>query len=349
MARIEEIDANFKTNTTIGKADVKFYNVQDEPFAVYGVFYENGQYRRLPEEVARATSEGVYELHNHTAGGRVRFRTNSTYVAMHMETPCPGRMAHFAFSGSAGLDLYETIDGKERYIRTFVPPLEEISAYEGVIELGEGMHEITVHFPLYSQVSALYIGVSETAVLEAPTPYIEAAPIVYYGSSITQGGCASRPGNAYQNILTRWLNRDHVNLGFSGSAKGEEVMAEYIAGLNMSLFVYDYDHNAPTVQHLEETHERMFRTIRAAHPTMPIVMMTRPKVYLNEEEKQRLEVVKKTYRTAKLAGDENVYFVPGPSLMEWAENEGTVDNCHPNDLGFMSIAKALYPLLQSIV
>ncbi len=349
MSRIEEVDSNFKTNESIGKPDVKFYDVLEQPFCVYGVFYEAGQFRRLPQSVAESVSEGVLQLHDLTAGGRVRFCTNSTYVAIHAEMPSMNHMPHFAFAGSTGFDLYETIDGKERYIRTFVPPMEDTHGYEGVIELGEGMHQVTIHFPLYSPVSALYIGLQDAAAVSAPKPYIDAEPIVYYGSSITQGGCASRPGSAYQNILTRWLNRDHINLGFSGSAKGEKPIADYIATLSMSAFVLDYDHNAPTVQHLRETHERLFCTVRAAHPTIPILMLTRPKIYLTAEEQERLEVVKETYRKAKLGGDENVYFIPGSVLMEGTDGEGTVDNCHPTDLGFMAMAKALYGLMKKIL
>lgn len=348
MSRIEEVDTNFKVNPSIGKADVKFYDVLEEPFAVYGVFYEDGQYRRLPEAVARATSEGVLELHHHTAGGRVRFRTDSPYVAMHADMPEMSLMAHFPYSGSAGFDLYETIHGEERYIRTFVPSLECKEGYEGVIELGEGMHEVTIHFPLYSPVSALYIGLSETAQVFSPKPYIDRKPIVYYGSSITQGGCASRPGNAYENILTRRLRWDHVNLGFSGSAKAEDAMIDYVASLDMSVFVYDYDHNAPTVEHLRNTHEKMFKKVRAAHPDIPVVMMTRPKFYPNAEELERAAIIRTTYRNALEAGDRNVYLLTGPELMALAREEGTVDNCHPTDFGFMSMAAALEPLLAKL-
>lgn len=349
MSRIEEIDSNFKVNPSIGKTDVKFYDVLEEPFAVYGVFFQDGQYRRLPEAVAKTVNDGVLELHHHTAGGRVRFRTDSTYVAMHMESPFFSRMSHFPITGSCGLDLYETIDGAERYIRTFVPSVNDLTGYEGVIELGEGMHEVTIHFPLYSQVSALYIGLSESAQVFAPRPYVDRKPIVYYGSSITQGGCASRPGSAYQNILSRHLQWDHINLGFSGSARGEDTMAEYIASLDMSVFVYDYDYNAPSTEHLRNTHERMFKTIRAAHPDIPVVMMTRPKYYPTAEEVERMTIIETTYKNALAAGDKNVYFITGRELMAMAHDEGTVDSCHPTDLGFTSMAMALEPLLAKLL
>ena len=93
---------------------------------------------------------------------------------------------------------------------------------------------------------------------KSPTPYVVEKPIVFYGSSITEGGCASRVTNAYPALLSKWLNADYINLGFSGSAKGEIPVAEFIAEQSMSAFVYDYDHNAPNPEHLAATHEAFF-------------------------------------------------------------------------------------------
>ena len=109
----------------------------------------------------------------------------------------------------------------------------------------------------------------------------------------------------------------------------------------MSVFVYDYDHNAPTLKHLEDTHQKMFLTIRKNNPDLPIIFMSRPRFRLNEDDQQHLEVVKKTYTDALAAGDKNVYLLDGPALMKYAKTSGTVDCDHPNDLGFYSMAMAL--------
>ena len=185
--------------------------------------------------------------------------------------------------------------------------------------------------------------------VEAPTPYKWETPILFYGSSITQGGCSSRPGSAYANIVSRALDADIVNLGFSGNARAEVEMGEYIKNLPMSVFVYDYDHNAPTIAHLEQTHERMFRQVREAQPDLPIVLMSRPKYTLNEDDRTRLEIIRKTYENALARGDRNVYLIDGPTLMAIAGNEGTVDGSHPTDLGFFSMAQALIPVLKEIL
>ena len=346
MENIAELDKNFKIETKIEKSDIKFYNVRSAPFKVYGIFYAGDRFRRLPEAVAKSVSKGVYGLHAHTAGGRVRFRTDSPYVAIHAKMPHVGRMPHFALCGSSGFDLYV----QDRYRASFVPPVDIVDGFEGVKPLGlKRMREITINFPSYSNVSELYIGLQEDAVVEAPTPYKLETPILFYGSSITQGGCSSRPGSAYANIVSRALDADIVNLGFSGNARAEVEMGEYVKDLPMSVFVYDYDHNAPTIAHLEQSHERMFRQVREAQPDLPIVLMSRPKYTLNEDDRTRLEIIRKTYENALERGDRNVYLIDGPTLMAIAGNEGTVDGTHPTDLGFFSMAQALIPVLKEIL
>lgn len=118
-------------------------------------------------------------------------------------------------------------------------------------------------------------------------------------------------------------------------------MTGYIKGLEMSAFVYDYDYNAPTPEHLESTHERMFKAIRNKHSDIPVIIMSRPKNRLTEIEEKRLRIIEKTYKNAISAGDKNVYFLDGKRLTELCGEEGTVDGCHPTDFGFASIAKAL--------
>ena len=343
---ISQIDKNFAVQTEINKTDIRYYDVLEDPFRVYGVYYHEGKFRRLPEEVARTVSDGVLRLHSHNAGGRVRFRTNSPYIAIVAEMPVVGKMAHFAISGSAGFDLYS---GK-RYIKTFIPPFGIKGGYKSLAELGGAeMRDITINFPLYSEITKLYIGLQEDAVVEAPKPYTYETPIVYYGSSITQGGCASRPGMTYESMLTRRLDADHINLGFSGSARGESEIAEYISGLKMSMFVYDYDHNSPSIEHYRETYEPMFRKIRDANPDIPIVCMGRPQYYLNDNIRKRLEIIEQTVENSRARGDNKVWMITGPELMAMTDGEGHVDGCHPTDLGFFSMAKALGDLIETIL
>lgn len=348
-ANIAEVDKNLAVETTIEREGLHFLDAETTPFKIYGVFKENGKFRRMPEAVAKRVSEGVYTLHTNNAGGRVRFITDSPYVAIKTEYT-PGKMPHFALTGSAGFDMYSESDGESRYEGTFVPPFDVARGYESVKDFPEQKERIiTINFPLYSSVKKLYVGLKEGSVLKEAPEYKIEKPIVYYGSSITQGGCASKPGSSYQSILSRRFDCNYINLGFSGNAKGEQEITDYIKGLDMSIFVMDYDHNAPSTEHLRATHQKMFQAIRSAQPNLPILIMTRPKYYLTQEEKIRHEIIYNTYMTAKEQGDKNVYFLSGQQLMKIALDNGTVDNCHPTDSGFFSMACAIEEIFKEIL
>lgn len=350
---ISKIDKNFSVKTNIKRDGMVFHSAEESGFKVYGIFRENGRYTRMPEAAAKSVSDGVYALHGNSSGGRLRFKTDSPYVALSavLEKDNVGKMPHFAFTGSIGFDMYTREDGGWIYAGTVIPPVDVEDRFEGIIDFGGAEErEILIHFPLYSTVREVYIGIDNKAVIKPPTPYAVDKPIVFYGSSITQGGCASRPGNSFSNIVSRTLDADHINLGFSGSACGEREIAEYISKIPMSAFIYDYDHNAPTVEHLAATHEKTFKTIRKSNPDVPIVMLTRPKVHLTCDEIKRMETVKETYVKAKNEGDKNVYFIAGNELIQSKYAEfATVDNTHPNDIGFFSMAEVLCGLLKKII
>ena len=342
MKDISNIDKNLKVETEIQKEGIKFYDVLEEPFKVCGVFKEGEYFTRMPDEVAKTVSAGVKYGARYTSGGRVRFRTNSTYVAIHYKGEM-GRLPFMADTGSGGFDIYTGT----KFKGAFTPPAQNKSGYESVVEFGNSeIKEITINFPLYSFVRDLYIGLDENALVEAPTDYKVEKPVVFYGSSITMGGCASRPGAIYQQYVSRRFDCDFVNLGFSGNAKAEVEIAEYIASLDMSLFVFDYDHNSPSLEHLEETHERLFKMVREKHPDVPVVIMSKPKFELDAYQIKRLEIIRKTCDNARAAGDRNVYFIDGRELFSLCEHEGLVDGCHPTDLGFFSMAKKLVEVIE---
>ncbi len=345
MADITKIDKNFAVGGNIEREGCVFYSAEEKPFRLSGVFRENGRLRRMPKEVADSVSTGVAYLHTNNAGGRVCFKTDSPYVAICAHVDNIGRMCHFPLTGAAGFDMY--VDGV--FTKGFAPTYDVVDRLEGIFDFNHDrkMREICINFPLYSGVREVFIGLDEKACVEAPTPYVNDKPIVYYGSSITQGGCASRPGMSYQAIVSRHFNCDYINLGFSGNARAEEPMYNYINGLDMSIFVYDYDHNANTPMDLEATHEKMFLAIREKHPELPIVIMQRPKFYLNRDEQMRNRILRQTYQNALDRGDKNVYFISNRELCALCQNEGTVDGCHPTDFGFMSMAKAVIDLFES--
>ncbi len=348
MRRIEEIDKNFEIESKIEKPDIVFRSVLSEPFSIHGVFYKDGKFRRMPEEVAKSVSDGVHYNSTSTSGGRIRFCTDSEYVAISVKMGRISKMPHFALSGSAGLDMYVREDKDYRFNNTFIPPYELENGYEAVYTFkSKKVRDIMINLPLYSEVTEMYIGLQNGAMLSKAAPYSKQGKIVFYGSSITQGGCATRPGNAYPSIISNHFDIDYLNLGFSGNCKGEQAMANYIAGLDMKLFVLDYDHNAPNPEHLKATHENVFKTVRAANPDLPIII-TSATSFMKEKEKRR-QIIYSTYKNAVQSGDKNVYFWDGTKEFAEYEDFGTVEGCHSNDMGFWATAKSLQKLIEKII
>lgn len=353
MNNIEKTDKNFAVKSVLTRTDVKVHDVCDEPFKIYGLIKpecEGDCYRRIPKNVAETVSKGVYTLHTNTAGGRVRFATDSRYIAIRAILSDFMNAPHMPLTGSAGFDLYVNHNGIQKYLKTFIPPGDIKDGYESEIMLqGEGMKEYTLNFPLYSNVISLKIILEENARLEKCCDYSIETPIVYYGSSITQGGCASRPGNSYENIISRKIDCNYINLGFSGSAKAEKTIAEYIASLDMSAFVFDYDYNAPDCEYLKKTYEPMFKIIREHKKNLPIICISMP-YGITENCEIRRAIIRETVENARKNGDNNVYFISGTEFGKVidAGDSITVDGCHPNDLGFMCMAKVISDKLKKI-
>ena len=344
---IEDIDKNFAIPSGLGREDIRFFNVKTRPELLYGILFDDTRFFRMPRELAASLNDNLAALNCQSAGGRIRFRTNSPFVAISVKMPYDEIMWHMAVSGASGFDLY--VDG--RFFGMFRPSAASRHIkYDRLVELpkdARGEHEILIHFPLYDTVDEVHIGVQEEASVSAPTPYAVERPVVFYGSSITQGGCVSRPGISYPAHISRWLDCDFVNLGFSGNAKGELAMAEYVASLDPSVFVMDYDHNAPTYEHLEATHYAFYERVRALRPDTPIIMVSSPSVRWNTWRLAYRDLIRRNYEAAVAAGDSRVFFVDGESLMggdDW--DSCTVDGIHPNDLGHYLMAKGIAPAVK---
>lgn len=352
---ISKIDRNFEPRK-IGSVEFRFYDAKNAPFKVEGAPWRKGggAYSRLPDGVTKDNaSPGVVGLCNHTSGLAIRFATDSKSVAVRYVTNGSGIMGHMARSGSSGFDLYAR-DENGRYV--FVKNFHQRNVSEmGKVpyeELGANfpdskMREFALFMPRYCGVKSVEIGVLPGAEIKPPAPHKVAKPIVFYGSSITQGGCASRPATVYTGKLCRELDAEEINLGFSGNAKGEDILAEKIGDIDMSIFVYDYDYNAPSVRHLEKTHERFFKIFRKKRPDTPVIIMTR----CSWPSPDMVAVIRKTYENAVKSGDKNVYFIDCTGIFEpyGGIAECTVDQCHPTDLGFHAMYEAVLPVAKKIL
>lgn len=246
-------------------------------------------------------------------------------------------MPHFTACGQSGMELFEEYNGGFRQVKNFFSRLNngcgcclEQSAY---IDLAGGLRHYVLYLPLYNGLDEMLLGFAPDAkVAKGRIPAIS-RPIVFYGSSITQGGYAAKCGSCYTHLVCRRLDAAHINLGFAGNARGEEMMARYIAGLDMSAFVMDYDHNAPDAGHLEKPHEEFFRIIREKQPELPILLISKPDYDKNPAmADMRREVIRRTYHHAIAAGDKRVWLLDGQTLFGDTDRDlCTVDGTHPND------------------
>lgn len=347
------------TGNTFAVPDMKTYNVNEAPFALYGLCREPGEcdFKRLPHWLPPTTgNEIIPKLYTNTAGIRLRFKTDSMRIVLHCRLPELCKVMTMPVSGSAGFDMYA--DG--RYCSVFHPGIDrngchtEPENYEYGYSSGYNfpdrkLRDIVINFPTYNPVSEVYISLEEDACLLPGEAYRHKKPVLFYGSSITQGGCSSHPGNHYPAMISRMLDVDIINLGFSGGCRAEPEMAEYIAGLDMSVFVFDYDHNAQSVEHLSQTHHRFYQQIRARNPQLPIVMISAADQCFADY-LQRREVIVQSYQQAVASGDKNVYFVDGVQIYkDLGLDVCLVDFAHPNDLGFYCMANAIAPVIAPLL
>ena len=351
--KIEKIDKNFSLREQAHiEGDRAQYNLPHSAFSLYGIFYDEKEKRfvRMDLSIADSVSEGVGTLSRHTAGGRLRFATDSSVFQLTVKYDFLWLMSHMPLTGSSGFSLFEETENGEVFIKNLAPISSDAKGFTAEIALkGDKVREYILYFPLYNDVKSVTISLDKDAQVKSGKKYREELPILYYGSSITQGGCASRPDHAYQAMIAKRNNIDFINLGFSGSAKGEDIMVDYLAGIECGLFVCDYDHNAPTAAHLKNTHYRLYKRYREKRPSTPILFITRPDITGDAEGEERLKIIYNTYKKAKRRGDKNVYFLSGKSFYgkknRW---DFAVDGCHPTDFGFVKMADKIYKKMISI-
>jgi hypothetical protein len=328
---------------------MKYYDIKEKPFKIYGLYepLSGNGFIRMPKEIADSVSEPVSNLSKNTAGGRVRFKTNSEHIGIKVKLGSELNVSCMSPAGIFGFDAYSG----EKYLGTFLPPYYEKNSYESEITIYDNdLRDVTINFPLYMSIESVNIGLDDDAVIKSPESYSIKKPVIFYGSSITQGAAASRPGLCYESILSRRFDFDFINLGFAGNAKGEKNMAEYIASLDFSVFVLDYDHNAPDDIHLKNTHYNFYKTIRDKHPLEPIILMSKPD-YVIGDEQQRLRrcMVMETYTSAVRNGDKNIYFIDGAMIFANSLHaDCTVDGVHPNDRGMYLMSESLSYVMRHI-
>jgi len=267
-------------------------------------------------------------------------------------------MWNMAATAQCSFDCYIGPPTVMRYCTTAFLERDAIS-YEAMLfeELIREMRNITLNFPLYQGVRSVLVGLEAQADVLAPPPFVREGRCVVYGTSITQGGCASRPGMLPTNVLARRLNIEFINLGFSGSGRGEPEVAKTIAEIaNPLCYVLDYEANSQGIETLRITLPAFIRILRQAHPDVPIIVMPchkRPRECFSQEAltgaQECREFQRKTVASLRAQGDEKIMFLDASEFLGEDFDECTVDGCHPNDLGFLRIANGMEPLLRKVL
>lgn len=333
-----------------------YYNADDLP--LYGKATEDtpDRYGRLPSYLEGNIRDMLWHLGTHSAGLYIRFSTNSTEIWCRWTSKHGTHMAHQTLVGSRGVDLYALTDRNEwRFVAAALPDRENKETTYRIATTMDGQErEYMLYLPLYDSVTSLEIGIDSTATLGGPKVDLPATgrPIVMYGSSILQGGCANRPGMAFTNIIGRRLNREVINLGFSGNALVDLEIAQLMASVkDPAIFVFDYVPNA-NPDMIRERGEAFFRIVRDAHPDVPILFIEDPYYskyelmsYVREEVDTRNAAQWELFTKLKKQGEKKIWYLKSDDMVG-RDNEAFVEGVHFTDLGMMRYAEWILPHLK---
>lgn len=324
-------------------------------FPVYGKALDNtsARYERLPSELQGVSRGAVWYLGRNSSGLYLRFRSNSTSIHARWESTDNNTMPHMTDTGTKGLDLYTLVDGQWRHVCS-AQPQGKTSERCIIANMDPVDREYMLYLSLYDGVTSLAIGVDEGASLEQPQ--VESPrtskPIVMYGTSILQGGCANRPGMAHTNILSRRLDREVINLGFSGNALLDMEIAELMASVeDPGLYILDYAPNA-YAEMIDESGEKFFRVIRDAHPDVPVIFIedvifphTAYDNRIKEEVTLKNQAQKRLFDRLKKSGEKKIYYICAEGMIG-DDGEATVDGIHFTDLGMMRYVEHILPTVK---
>ena len=305
---------------------------------------------RLPASAEGKVTAAVWSLSHDSAGMMVRFKTDATAISVHYKLS-KDRLGqpHMPATGVSGVDLYaRDTDGKWKWVMVTKPATQEVKA-EIIKGLAPGSREYAAYLPLYNGIEALSIGVAKGSQFEGLSP--REKPIVFYGTSITHGACASRPGMIHTGILGRRLDMPVVNLGFSGNGRMDKEVGDYLVQLDAACFVIDCLPNMGPADVAAKC-VPLVKQLRAAKPKTPIILVedrrntndwiipTRQKHHTDNH-----AALKAAYETLLKEGVKNLSYILGDRLYG-DDTEGATDASHASDLGFMRQAEIFEPVLR---
>lgn len=314
------------------------------------------RYERLPDSLKNISRPPLWNLSRNSAGMALRFRSNSTRIAAKWETLSNNHMNHMTDIGVRGLDLYcWENNGSWRFVNSARPTGKKNQATI-IANMQPKEREYMLYLSLYEGLVSLSIGIDSLAIIDQPLiDYpIRKKPVVFYGTSILQGGCASRPGMAHTNIISRRLNRECINWGFSGNAFLDLEVAKVIAEVDASVFVLDFVPNA-SVEQMKERMKTFYHIIRNKHPDTPIIFIEDPifthTLYderIAKEVQRKNDTLKEIFNRIKKGNEKNIIFISSKNMLG-EDGEATVDGIHFSDLGMMRYADLVCPIIKKAI
>lgn len=305
-------------------------------------------YSRLPWSEKEVFRSELWALGLNSAGISVRFKSNSKAIGVRWTLRNNFAMNHQAATGVRGVDLYILEGAQWRYAGTGIPGSGKENAKVLIAGMNNDEKEFLLNLPLYDGVVKLEIGIDSTACIGTPLSPLPLAkkPMVCYGTSITQGGCASRPGMAYPAILARRLQRETINLGFSGNARMDPSIGALMAQIDAGAYLVDCLANC-TQEVVEQLGYGFILTLLEARPAVPLYMVEHPltpAMLFSAEAAQAIHKKNQSWRAIyeRLHGQgyKNLFYIPADELTGM-DAEATVDGAHLTDLGFLRMAEVL--------
>lgn len=355
FSRIEDLDRNFKNMPNA--EGLTWLDAFDDRLSLRGHGWpeeaiQARSFRRFPDRAAPLFSEAIQQLSYCPASVFIAFQTDSPDISVRVANSNSQAMNHMPLTGSAGVELFMLEEGHWIPLFVAVPPSDN-PRYERRLmwDMPQRMREFRLYLPLYKELQELNIGFSPGSVIQ-PSP-ATAKPIVYYGTSITQGGCANTSGSDFVSTIGRLLGVDTINLGFSGNGKGEPEMAHLIREIDPELFVINYASNCD-LPRLQATLPGFLQILREQHPDIPLVlqapvcnMVSWDRKYYDLMSSLREELMT-WFLKFKQAGDRNIHFIDGNALLAPGSSGTYVDGRHPTNLGFQIMAERIVEQLRVI-
>lgn len=343
---VAKFDSNMAVRTSVKEDGLKWIDGRELPIEGRAFDDVEHYYDRLPANVTEAVNGGVRNMKHHTAGMQFRFSTTSRRLVFKWVpySKLPNRDT-FPNSGTSGIDVYRYNKRLGRWV--FAATGRIAKSEGGVLEVKWWPEDdCLVNLPLYNGIRSFSLGIEEDATVSPLPPRRSGIvkPVVFYGTSITHGACASRPGMSFPNIIGRELDVPIVNLGFSGSGRMELEMSDHVARIDASCYLIDSLANMASMKQkrgnypfVEDRYEPFIRNLRAKRPDAPIIMCGEPDAWCRKHQMEKY--AEELYRKLIAEGWKNLYFIPNDVMLP-TDFEGTVEGRHPNDYGMTCLARA---------